>query len=199
MNDPRQALIDAANSVVGWMAPSSVTDDSAANYLNLIDPGDPTPRQRSVAEASDCGLVALGIEEIVFDLPARAPYRDGSAFPLVYNRACGNPWTPGGALRLATLDAPPQPGDVVEYGNGPAPGNAPAHMEHVIAAVVSIASMTLTCVAGGERKNGLETVAITERELTWKGSHWVDNANGRPIIGIVDAEILAGMYSMKNS
>lgn len=189
MNDPRQALVDAANSVIGWITPND-------NYLNLIDPGDPTVRQRTVAEESDCGLVTLGIEEIVFNVPVRGPYKDSTAFNLVYTRACGNPWAPGGAMRLATLDAPPQPGDVVVY--GPAPNNSPpAHMEHVTDATVNVSSMSLTCAAGGEKSGGLETVAKMKRELTWKGSHWIDNANGRPIIGIVDAEILASMYSMK--
>jgi len=188
MNDPRQALADAANSVVGWISPND-------NYLNLIDPGDPTPRQRSVAEESDCGLVALGIEEIVFDFPTRAPYKDGSAFQLVYTRACGNPWAPGGAFRLATFDEPPQVGDLIEY--GPGPSGAPAHMEHIVEATVNDTSLSLVCVAGGERNEGSETVALMSRELTWNNSHWVDNANGRSVIGVVDAEILASMYPMK--
>ena len=188
MSDPRQALVDAATSVVGWTAP----DD---DYLNLIDPGDPTVRQRSVAGESDCGLVALGIQEIVFDLPARGPYVNGSTFNLIYTRACGNPWAPGGAMRLATLDAPPQLGDVVVYGDVP----GPAHMEHVVEATVNVASMSLKCVAGGEKKGAFETVAVMERELTWGGSHWIDNANKRQIVGVVDAEILASMYTMKAS
>jgi hypothetical protein len=190
MMDPRQALVDAANSVLGWTAPS---DD----YLNLIDPGDPTARQRVVAEESDCGLVVLGIQEIVFDVPARGPYRDTTAFNLVYTRACGNPWAPGGAFRLASLDAPPQLGDVVVYGPAPS-GSPPAHMEHVIEAVVNISTMTLKCVAGGEKSGALETVAVMQRELTWKGV-WTDDANGRAIIGIVDAEVLASMFTMRDA
>jgi|SRR5271166_882180 len=190
MTDPRQAIIDAANSVIGWTAPS---DD----YLSLIDPGDPTVRQRAVAEESDCGLVALGIEEIVFDVPARGPYKDSTAFNLVYSRACGNPWAPGGAFRLATLDTPPQPADVVVYGPAPS-GSPPAHMEHVIEVTVNGTSVTLKCVAGGEKTGGLETVAVMKRELTWKGV-WTDNANGRAIIGVVDAELLASMYPFKDA
>lgn len=189
MTDPRQTLVDAANSVTGWTAP----DD---NFLNLIAPGDSSDRQKQIAKESDCGLTVLGIEEIVFDVPARGPYKDASAFQLVYTRACGNPWAPGGAFRLASLDAPPQLGDVVEYDNGPS--GAPAHMEHVIDVTVNDKSMSLTCVAGGEKTGALETVKVMKRELTWKGV-WTDNANGRPIIGIVDAEILASMYSMKSA
>lgn len=191
MNDPRQALVDATNSVVGWTAPS---DD----YLNLIDPGNPTARQRVVAEESDCGLVSLGIEEIVFYFPARGPYKDSSAFNLVYARACGNPWAPGGAFRLPTFAAPPQLGDLVEYGPAPS-GSPPAHMEHVIEQSVNGSTLSLKCGAGGEKTGGLETVAIMTRTFTWGGAHWIDDQNKRPIIGIVDAELLASMYPMKDA
>jgi hypothetical protein len=114
----------------------------------------------------------------------------------MYARACGNPWAPGGAFRLATLDAPPQLGDVVEYGPAPS-GSPPAHMETVIDASSGVNTLSLICVAGGERVNNLETIKIMKRTFTWGGAHWIDDQNKRPIIGIVDVELLATMYPLK--
>ena len=118
----RQAIIDACDAVAGLTAPDPA-------YLALVAPGDAPERQAQIASESDCGLVLLGIQERALDVPARGAYRESSAFELVYERAQGNPWKPEGAVRVPTLDAPPQPGDGLIWGPS---SSAVAHMEHAV-------------------------------------------------------------------
>lgn len=181
----RLATVQAARELVGLTAPSD-------GYLALVDPGGSPAEAAVVARESDCMLVRLGIEERVFALPARAPYVNGSAPRLLELRAQGAPWAPAGAIRLATPEAPPAPGDGVWYGKGP---GGPEHVETVLSAeLVSDGSLVMDVVAGGERTGaGLETVAQLRRTLRRSASSWSD-AGGRPLIAIIDCDALAELY-----
>jgi hypothetical protein len=113
-------------------------------------------------------LVAMGAQERYFAVAPRGSYKAGSAPSLLEQRIGGSPMSPGGALRKAGLSAPPQPGDAVWYGESNA---LPA--EHV------------------EHGKGVETVQAVTRELRWNGSAFIDQATARPIIGIIDCDLLA--------
>ena len=41
------------------------------------------------------------------------------------------------------------------------------------------------------------SIKIMKRTFTWGGAHWIDDQNKRPIIGVVDVELLASMYPLK--
>jgi hypothetical protein len=179
-------MVAYANSVLSLTYP-------APAYLQLIAPGDTPARQLEIGKESDCGLVLLGVQEGVFLVPPRGPYTDGSVFEIVYKRVGGDPWHLAGALRAATQDSPPQTGDGIVYN---ASSMAPAHMETCVEQVIFGNRLTIGCVAGGEKKAGLETVAYMSRSFLWSGLHWIDAVNLRPIIGIIDADLLAGIYPL---
>lgn len=186
----RIAVVTFAQSVLGYTAPSD-------EYQELILPGDTDEQQDKLDSMSGCMLVTLGIQDNVFAVPERGPYANGSAPRLLQARAQGYPWAPGGALRLATRDAPPQPGDAVWFGKSPV---ADEHVETVIEAYVVGTRMNLVCVAGGDKdKRGRQTIIKVTRLLflTTPKGQWVDVANGRPIIGVIDAEEMERLYGLR--
>jgi hypothetical protein len=198
----RLAVVAYARSIVGLTAP----DDA---YLALVAPGDAAGRQKKVADESDCMLVCLGIQEAVFVVPARAPYIDGSAPSLLEKRAGGYPWAPAGALRLATHEAPPRPGDAVWWGKGP---GGPEHVETVVASDVGSvvdsaqmpSTMLVTMIAGGERMKdgplvGHETVATVERTLEWDGHGWVDPVTKRRVLCVLDADLMEQRFGLRGA
>ncbi len=200
----RQLLLRALSGVLGLTAPDP-------RYLRLIAPGDTPGAEAQWAKESDCMLVALGVEELVYVLPVRGPYVGGSAPELIEKRAGGSPMFPNGAVRLPTLEAPPQAGDLLWYGQSPA---APfEHVEHVTGVrwpgpatlsealhMNALVSMQVNCVAGGERTPaGLETVEAVTRTLVWNGHAYVDHGTGRPVIGVVDADLLAERYPLRDA
>lgn len=190
MNNVRDAVVAAARSIVGLTDPDP-------RLLSLVAPADTPERQAQIAKTSLCMLVTLGIEEAVFEVPPRPPYIEGTAPRLLEARAQGYPWAPGGALRLATLEAPPQLGDSVWYGKGP---GGPEHAELVNGVEITEAGIAAECIAGGERDGAHhETVAVVERSWRWNGHQWVDLGTGRPIIAVLDADALAGLYGLRGT
>jgi hypothetical protein len=169
-------------------------------YLKIATPGDTAERAAAIARgSSECILVALGGQELAWDLPARPAYVPASAPRILEDRTGGTPMHPQGAMRLATLEAPPRPGDAVWYGESAT--LKAEHVEHVIAAeVTEDDTLTVTCVAGGERTTanappvGRECVGLVKRTLDWTGKAWTDRANGRPVIGVVDFDLMCERY-----
>lgn len=190
---PRVANVAAARSVLG------LTDSSTdLRYRNLVAPTDTPERQAQIAKESDCGLAVAGILRISCALPVPAPYKEQTAFKLLYALAEGDPWHEAGAFRQATLEAPPGNGDAVLYGDAPGkPPPASAHFETVTEATLVGKVLTLKCIAGGEKKDGLETIKEMDRVLTWNGTHFIDNANHRPLIGLIDIELFAATYPVQ--
>lgn len=185
MLSARDAVVSAARSVIGCTAPSP-------EYASLVAPDDTPERRAQVMTESGCGLVVLGIQERALCVPPRGPYRDGSAFTLVYARAGGSPWQPGGACRVPGLEEPPQPGDAIVW--GPA-GSAVAHMETVVDARADGATLALDVVAGGQRDaHGGQTVTQLSRTARWDGRRWVDSKTGRPLLAVIDADALGERY-----
>lgn len=185
---PREALIAAASALVGATYPADA-------YLDAVAPTDTAARRLEIGRESGCALVLLGIQEAAFDVPPRLPYRDGSAFALVWDRARGMPWRPGGAVRLCTLDSPPEPGDAVSY------AASPGAVGHVDACVTSADLdgdvCRISAVAGGQRAaNGAETVALVNRTLRWAGHAWRDVDNGREVQAAV---MLGDMYPVREA
>lgn len=190
LSPARSALLAAAQAAVGATYP-------APEYLALVAPGDTGARQAEIGRESGCALVALGIQEAALACPPRGPYRDGSAFEVLYDRARGLPWKPGGAVRLCGLDSPPQPGDAIVYG---ASVGAVAHVDAcVVTAYPTVElEMYVIVVAGGQRDAlGAETVKSLGRTLRWVGHCWQDTGNGRDVLAVVDADLLGAIYAVR--
>ena len=201
LSSARIAVVAYARSIVGLTTPDP-------DYLALVAPSDMPERQARIGDESGCMLVAMGIQEAVFMVPVRGPYVDGTAPRLLEARAGGYPWAPGGALRLATLETPPRPGDAVWWGKG---FGGPEHVEHLVDGEVSGNDIAASMVAGGERwtakdaADGLcepgqvnaETVKIVARTLRWNGRQWTDPGTGRAIVAILDADLMATRYGLR--
>ena len=71
---------------------------------------------------------------------------------------------------------------------------------YIDAEVTEDDTLTVTCVAGGERTTanappvGRECVGLVKRTLDWTGKAWTDRANGRPVIGVVDFDLMSARY-----
>lgn len=177
-------------------------------YLTLIAPADTKAVEQAWAKESDCVLVGLGAEERYFVVqPARGKYVGGTAPFILERRAGGTPMSPAGAMRRATLEAPPIVADLVWYGKSAAVNSE--HVEHVVARrMLSPTSWEVDVVAGGERvlpgeegdydgaPAGTEVVKKLTRTWNWNGSQWVDKATTRPIIGVVDCDLLASRLGL---
>jgi hypothetical protein len=189
----RLGFVAVLLGLVGMTAPAEA-------YLQLVDPAGPAAERRAVADESDCILVALGAEELFFDCDRTTAYVNGSAPRLLEARAGGSPMAPGGALRLATKTHPPALADALWWGGVP---GFPEHVEHVVAVrypapLADPDLLEVDVVAGGERKGGKETVEKLTRTLRWDGKRYVDPATRRPVIGVVDCELLAARLGVRS-
>jgi len=99
----RDAVLAALDSVVDWTSPDQ-------RYLDLVSPGNSRAQQLADAAKSDCIYVALGVEEMVWDVP---PHESPAPQVTLERRAGGAPMAPGGAMRRASFEAPPQAADAV--------------------------------------------------------------------------------------
>lgn len=191
----RLAVVAYAKSIVGLTAPDLA-------FLALVAPGDAESREKQIADESDCMLVALGIQEAVFLVLPRGSYIEGSAPRLLEARAGGYPWAPGGAMRLATLESPPGPGDAVWWGKG---WGGPEHVEHLVdAAAADGDDIAASMVAGGERvtegaRQGHETVVAVSRTLHWNGHQWEDPHTGRTVIAVLDCDGMARLHGLRST
>ena len=199
----RATVVDAALGLVGLTYPADA-------YLAAVAPAEVAAgnlaRAREMGRQSDCALLWIGgIAVGVFGAEAR-PYRDTTAFQVVYELAggpCASPWHLAGAVRRPTLESPPQLGDGLVWG---ASAGAVAHVD---AAVVDLELdgdvCALSVVAGGQRDGaGNETVKRLPRTIRWVpyslaagrsiGPHWVDTTNGRPLLAVLDADLMAERY-----
>jgi hypothetical protein len=191
LSPARLAVLSAARDLVDATAPDPA-------YLDAIAPTDPPERQLEVAKESGCILISMAVLRAAFQLEDPEPYKDGSAPGRLEKIAQGVPWGSfGGAFRAATLATPPQPGDLVWYDKG-----GPSYPQHVetICEVSLSELLRIACIAGGERDGaGNETVRVVQRALHWDGGHWTDIANGRPVMAVIDADLLAGMYALREA
>lgn len=192
MTPARLALLSASRILLDLTFP-------AEDYLRAVAPfemlaGD-LDRAKQIGQESGCGLVRMAVEDAVFVMPPRGLYKDGSAFERIYDRAGGSPWAPGGACRLATLEAPPQPGDGIVWGPS---GNAVAHVDACVERVDGARSnLVLTVIAGGQRdEHGNETVKRLKRQVRWRGGYWIDAATGRAILSVLDADAMAARHGL---
>lgn len=192
----RSTIVQAANSVIGWTAPDM-------RLGGLVAPGDTPAKQLAIEHESLCMLVTLGIQDMVFDVPPRGPYVNGSAPALLEQRAKGSPFKPAGAVFLVNSPGSyPDIGDAIWWGKSPF---APEHVETVVDVhAADSAHIMLTCVAGGQRTsahtfdpNGAETIAQVSRVCVWDGHAWTDTGSKRPIIALIDADAMAGLYSLR--
>ena len=189
ISEVRQRVLAVLQSIVGLTA----NDDE---YLQLIDPGDPRQKEQGWAKASDCMLVALGVQDRVFDLPPRGPYVPGSAPRLLEQRAGGSPMSPALAFRVpgSAADSPTF-GDLLWWGQS---GSACEHVEHLVAIGATSTEFRIEAVAGGERTPaGVETILRVVRTVEFRSGRWVDTQNGRPLVGFVDADLLAARFSLR--
>jgi hypothetical protein len=193
----RAAFAAALLTLVGWNG----TED---RYLVLIDPGGSAAERRALGKESDCIVGALGAEELFFDVRRTAAYVFGSAPALLERRAGGTPMAPAGAMRRATRSAPPDVADLVWYGKSPAVQSE--HVEHVVDVRLAGTGAEVDVVAFGERvlpgesedyggaPVGTEVCKQLTRTWDWTagfaGPAYYDRATGRPVIGVVDFELL---------
>ena len=55
-------------------------------------------------------------------------------------------------------------------------------------------------MAGGERDaRGAEEVRRVARTLAWEGGRLVDRGTGRPVVGVVDCDLLAARLGVRGS
>ena len=198
LSPARQGFLVVLAALVGLNA----TDDE---YLTLIAPADTKAVEQAWAKESDCILVALGAQERFFVVkPPRVKYIGGTAPFIMEKRVGGTPMAPAGAMRRATLTSLPGLADGVWYGKSAAVNSE--HFEHVTALRKlndEGTSYEADVVAGGERvlpgeesdyegaPAGTECVKTLTRTWNWNGHAWVDKATSRPIIGVVDCDLLA--------
>ena len=189
----RLAAVTFMRSIVGYTAPSR-------EYCELIAPADTPAKQEAISVESGCMQVELAKQDFLFVLPPREPYVNGSAPELLERRCKGSPMAPGGALRLATLENPPQPGDGIWYGKGP---GGPEHVDTCMGGEwVEGGVCLIPAIAGGaettdEHGRLRQTIAAHTRRMHWNGHRWMDNSTGRPIIGVLDLDLLAQMYDVR--
>lgn len=189
MTPVRSALCSAA---LGYVGATGITYEADIAGPEVAS-GD-LARADAIATMSGCELLWHALVRATLTGLDAAPYVTGAAFRDL-DRVAGR------AKRTATLATPPQPGDAIVW--GPSAG-AVAHVDACVVLDLSgrppgvpCTVLTLVVVAGGQRDaDGGETVTRLTRVLRWQGSSWVDTANGRHVLAVVDADVLGELYPL---
>lgn len=196
LSPARSLVLSTASALVGLTGDDYIAVVAAPELAAGM-----TGRAREMGAMSGCGLVYRALAAAAFGAPFGL-YPTGEAFAIIYALAGGDPWHPGGALRIPTFAAPPILADALIWGD-----NGPAHPAHVDACVETVEdsdpysasgppTMAVAVVAGGQRDgSGRETVARVERVLRWGGRAWWDQGNGRRLLACVGAQEMAERYA----
>ena len=184
----RAAAVAHLSGLVGLTADPS-DPESYETYLQLVAPGEVRFRAEELSKASDCGLVAGGLWRFLLATcpeALRPPYKTGMALVNLHAAA-----KLAGALKDGRrYDA--QPGDLVHVG---ASWNA---CEHVYTVHELDADGWLWSVDGGQRTPaGLETILRKRRHLA-HGNDTLDNGTTRPVIEVVDLDVLGEFFGVAN-
>ena len=197
MPSPADALISAHRSLLGLRG---------AALADALTPTAAPDVRAGIDALSTCELEAAAGIRLAFGLPLPPPYIPGgdhAARALCSLTGGGLPYAvkPGGALRVPTLEEPPELADSVWY--APAPG----HPEHVDGCVCEepegldvgadpSTQIRFTAIAGGQPDGAghYSGIAEVERALLWVGGHWRCRATGRVVWCVISAEALGRLY-----
>jgi hypothetical protein len=208
MTPARSCLLDAARALVGSQGQPLADALVPAGIVGVA----PAGVAAAVARLATCELAARAIYAGALGLAfTEGPYEAEEAPLWLMHLVNARPWAPlraidaarPSALRLATLDAPPQPGDGLWL--SAAPGGHPP--EHVDACVVdmqrtdieaeqggAVPTVYYSAIAGGQPDAaGPSAIALVARTLRWGGSSWLDES-GRRVVAVIDGDLLAALY-----